>query len=390
MKNALIITTVSGFLLKFETDNIRLLQQQGYTVHYAANMNEPQYLFDPKRLEDLGVTAHHIDIARSPFMVGNNLHALQRVARLIDTYQIDLIHCHTPVGGLIGRLAPLLSKHRPSVIYTAHGFHFYNGASRIHNLVYGGAEGFLARFTDSLVLINAEDYQAAQRFQLSPGGKTYLIPGIGLDMNHFSPVTPRQKSEYRRKHGLPDDVFLILSVGELNENKNQLVILKVLQQLLAQATAPDSIHYGICGDGFYREKMAEQIRQMGLERHVTMFGYCLDVREYVAMADVVVFPSRREGLGMAALEALSMGIPVVASDNRGTREYMQPGVNGYICDCDDVDGYARNITRILQMSRAEREELGIAARASVERFDRHATSSIMEEVYSDTIRKAGQ
>ena len=390
MKNALIITTVSGFLLKFEAENVRLLQKQGYTVHYAANMTEPQYLFDPKQLDELGVIAHHIDIARSPFMIGYNLSALQAVARLIDTCHIDLIHCHTPVGSLIGRLAPLLSKRKPSVIYTAHGFHFYNGASRVHNLVYNSAERFLAHFTDSLILINTEDYQAAQQFHLRPNGKTYLIPSIGLDLAHFHPATPQEKAEYRKKHGIPDNVFLILSVGELNENKNQLVILKVLQQLLSESADPDSIHYGICGEGFYHNKLEEQIRLTGLEHHVTLFGYCLDVREYIAMADVVVFPSRREGLGMAALEALSMGIPVVASDNRGTREYMQPGINGFICGCDDVNAYVQGITQILKMSHDERRSMGIAARASVERFDKSATSPIMQEVYADISRKAGR
>ena len=391
MKTALIITTVSGFLLKFEKNNVRLLQELGYSVHYAANLNEPHYLYDPQELSDLGVTAHHIDIAKSPFMVATNLSALKTVVRLINELDVELIHCHTPVGGLIGRLAaPLSRKKNLRVIYTAHGFHFYQGASLVHNQIYRSIESFLARFTDALILINAEDYQSAQSFRLKPGGNVYQIPGVGLDLTRFHPVSSAEKARLRQKYGFSDDVFLMLSVGELNENKNQLVILDVLTQMLKHVPDPDLVHYAICGDGFFRDKIKEQICQKGLERHATMYGYCVDVRDYVAMADVVVFPSRREGLGMAALEALAMGVPVVASDNRGSREYMQPGINGYICSCDDVEAYVRSIYRIFQMSPTERGAMGAAARASVERFGISHTHTIMQNIYQEITRKVNR
>lgn len=338
----------------------------------------------------MNVITHHVNIARSPFLLRNNLDSLHQVLRLIEDYDIRLIHCHTPVGGLIGRLAAALTRRRkPYVIYTAHGFHFYEGAPMIHNLIYGTVERLLARLTDMLIVINSEDHTHASRFRLKRDGHVFMIPGVGLDTSYFRPFPPELQAAYRRDHGIDSNAFLIMTVGELNENKNQLVVLKALRSVL-DASPGEQIHYGICGDGFFRNKMKEQTKQLRLQKHVTMFGYCRDVREYIAMANVIVFPSRREGLGMSALEAMSMGVPVIVADNRGTREYIQPGLNGFACQADDAEGYAKHILRLRRMPPEDLAAMGNAARDTAMRFDRQYTRKIMREVYALVDRKVQQ
>lgn len=382
MKNILILTTVSGFLNKFERDNVRILQDMGYTVHYAANKNEQIYAFDEQELEQAGVQLHHIDIAKSPYLFKVNYKAYKQLIHIIETYDISVIHCHTPVGGLLGRLAGRHFRGRGlKVIYTAHGFHFYKGAPLLNNTIFYMMERMMAPYTDIMVLINEEDYKNACRFPLKKGGQVYKIPGVGLDLEKFSPLSCTRKSEARKKLGLKEDDFFIVSVGELNENKNHEAVIKALARMRDSGKDISDIRYGICGDGFFHERLLSQIKALGLEDNVTLYGYCRDVRGILGCAQASVFPSIREGLGMAALESLAMGVPVIAADNRGTREYMHSGKNGYVCGARNVDGYIRGIEKIRGFNEAQMNKVSTYCRKSVQPFAKAYTNEIMKNVY---------
>ena len=224
-KHILILATTNDFLLKFEGENIALLQEMGYQVHYGANLREPAYLSDGERIRAKGVALHHLDIARSPYLLGENRRALEQVLELVKQWKVCAIHCHTPVGGLVGRLAGRMSPLHPVVVYTAHGFHFYRGAPLYNRMAFYPVEWNLARYTDLLVTINQEDYRAARRLPLKRGGKVFRLPGVGLDRQRFSPLPTGERQALRESLGLaPDDLFL-LSLGELNLNKNHQVVL---------------------------------------------------------------------------------------------------------------------------------------------------------------------
>lgn len=386
-KHILVLTTTNDFLSKFERENVKLLQQRGYTVHYAANMEEPHYISDKERIEKMGVEVHPIEIARSPFLLRNNKQALEQVVRVIRDHGISVLHCHTPVGGVVGRLAGRLCRRRPVVIYTAHGFHFYKEAPLWNQLVYYQVEKQLARYTDILIVINEEDYRNAQRFRLRRGGRLYKIPGVGLDTAVFRPLSAEERRQRRDTLGMAQDAFFLVSVGELNENKNHKVILEALAKIRRLRGEMPPILYGICGDGFYRERMERWIVEMGLKDVVTLYGYCRDVPQILGCADALAFPSKREGLGMAGLEALAMGVPVLAADNRGTREYMQPGKNGFVCPYDDVDGFVRGIERLRAQDDRQREAMRAYCRDSVRPFEKSYAIAAMRRIYTDVDRR---
>lgn len=386
-RNLLILTCVSGFLTKFQKDNVEILQRLGYTIYYASNMNVPHYLFDEQVFSDMGIIPCHVPIERSPFMVKNNWKALQQLIRLVREKDISVIHCHAPVGGMLGRLAGFFSNrqgHPVKVIYTAHGFHFYRGAPLVNNTLYRGAERLLAHNTDVLITINREDFQNAQRMHLKKGGKRYQIPGVGVDMAHFFPMEPARRLARRRELGLEGKTFFV-SVGELNENKNHIVVLKALKQMRDSGKDISRLVYGICGDGFFRERMEGWIQEMGLSHQVILFGYQQDVRPFVGCADAVIFPSRREGLGMAAVEALSMGIPVIAADNRGTREYMKHRENGFVCRWDDVAGFVSGMEYFMDLDPQSWTEMSRQCRQSVYGFRKERVYEIMEGIYGDVL-----
>ena len=383
-KHILIVTTTHDFLWKFERDNVDLLQRMGYVVHYAANLNEPAYRSDEARFQEMGVWAHHIDIARSPFLFAQNKRALRQLLWLVHRFRIQAIHCHTPVGGVLGRLAGRLCEgQRPVVMYTAHGFHFYKGAPVFNWLTYYQVERLLARDTDVLIVINEEDYQAARHFRLRKGGRLYKIPGVGLDTEVFRPLSETMRNDLRARLGLQTKDFFLVSVGELNENKNQVVVLKALEKLRQEEADGFSYRYGICGDGFLRKKMERWIEERKMQDTVTLYGFCPNVAEVLGCADAAVFPSKREGLGMAGLEALAMGIPVIAADNRGTREYMQDGKNGFVCHSGDVDGFVRGIRAVKSLDEERRRQMKEYFFRSVEAFGLEHAHQVMRRIYLD-------
>lgn len=390
-KRILFLTTTRDFLGKFEQGNVKILQNKGFEVHYAANMQEPHYPIDEEKLKALGVQIHPIAIARSPFLFADNEKALRQILQLIRRYHIQAIHCHTPVGGLLGRLAGELCREQGVVVvYTAHGFHFYKGAPAVNQLVYYPVEKQLARYTDILIVINEEDYRCARKFRLKRGGHLYKIPGEGLDTARFRPLPESERKRLRNELGIAEEAFFLVSVGELNENKNHGIVLEALEKLRQQQKGGPPIHYGICGDGFLRARLETRIRELGLADMVTLYGYCTNVPEILGCADASVFPSRREGLGMAGLESLAMGVPVIAADNRGTREYMEHGKNGYVCRFDDVDGFARGIEVLRELSPQARAAMAVHCRDTVRPFDKRYAGALMQRVYADVERRIGE
>lgn len=380
MKKVLIITTVSGFLLKFEKENVKILQEMGYEVHYAANSFNQMYRYEEGALEKINVTFHHIDIEKSPFNVVANFKALKQLCRLVKSEGISLIHCHTPVGGLLGRLTGAWCK-KLHVIYTCHGYHFYKGGSFFTNSIYYLIEKTLARFTDAIVLINREDYESTLKFRLKKQGKVYQIPGIGLDLEQFKPVSAEEKLELKKSLKIDNNKTFILSVGEINENKNHRIVLEALDILRSRGFDLSGLHYGICGDGAYRDRLTQLIKDYKLEEYVCLYGYCANVKDYINTADFTVFPSEREGLGMAALESLACGVPVIAADNRGTKEYMLSGKNGYVCDYDDGPGFAESIEKLINLNENKRKEMSICCIDTVKKFDKNITRQKMTEIY---------
>lgn len=363
----LFITTIAGFLQQFEMNDIAILKEKGYEIHYASNFNNPVYDFDTEELTKQGIKLHHIDIEKSPTKIGKNILAFRQIRTLLTREKIDAVHCHNPMGGVLGRLVCIGKKIK--VIYTAHGFHFYKDAPLMNWLFYYPVEYLLARCTDGIVTINREDYERAKRMRLRHGGYIERIPGVGIDTAKFKP-RPELKSKVREELEIPQDAFYILSVGELNKNKNHKTILEAI------ALIPDAnIYFGICGKGYASEELLDTARRLGIEQRFKLFGFRSDIPYMLQAADCFAFPSIREGLGIAAIEAMATGIPLITSDCRGTREYMHDGENGLVCFQGTPQEYAENILKMRDNPdmRAKMSEacVRISKGFAVEKTDKH-------------------
>lgn len=398
MKRVLFVTTISGFLPQFEKNDVKLLKQMGCQIHYASNFTNPIYAFDKTELEKNGVALHQIDIEKSPAKINKNIKAIKQLIKIIDENDIDIVHCHNPMGGVAARIAARAGKRKPKVIYTAHGFHFYKGAPIMNWLLFYTAERFLARYTDIIVTINREDYIRAKKFRLKKNGEVYLIHSVGVDKEKFAP-RPELREIKRAELGIPADAFHIVTAAELNENKNQKVVIEAVAALVnkyetsagndnkhnanyaGKSNRTYNIYYTICGKGPNEDNLRELIKSKGLEHQVQLLGYRTDMDEILQTADVFAFPSIREGLGVAAIEALMCNVPLIAADNRGTREYASDGNNGIVCRYDAVDEFEEAI-ELLYGNTAYRKRMADRCRESVKKFTIEEVEKTMTKVYT--------
>lgn len=375
-KKVLFVTTISGFLPQFEKNDVFILREMGFEIHYASNFKNPVYAFHETILKDQGILLHQIDIAKNPSKVAVNIHTIRQLKIIIEEYNIDLVHCHNPMGGVTARIAAACSKRKPYVIYTAHGFHFYKGASFMNWLLFYSAERFLAHFTDQIITINKEDYLRARQFCLKKGGSVHQIHSVGVDDCRFAPN--REIAEKKREEiGIPQTAFHIVTAAELNKNKNQKIIIEALTELQHK-----NIHYTICGRGTNERFLKRLVSEKGLNDRVHFLGYRTDMEEILQTADCFAFPSHREGLGVAAIEALLCGVPLIVSDNRGTREYAVENCNSIICDAGKSKDFAEAINLLYSDGR-KRDEMARRCRASAEKFTIREVEQTMRWIYQN-------
>lgn len=379
MKKVLIVTHVSGFVPQFEMNNVRILQQMGYEVHYASNFCNVHYGEDNHRLDGTGIVQHQVDFSRSPLGLCSNMRAYRQLKRLFKEHKFAMLHCHTPVASIYARLAASgYRKKRMKVLYTTHGFHFYDGAPLKYRLVYPIERG-MARLTDAIITINKEDFRNARKFRLAKRdgsrGRVYRIKGVGIESElYVKDAVVRERK--RQELGLAKDEFALVSVGELNRNKNHALAVEALGRLKHL-----KVRYFICGEGSERSRLLSLAEQCGVADRLTLTGFRKDIPEILTAVDAMVFPSVREGFGMAAIESLAAGLPVIATDNRGTREYMCDGVNGYVLSDNTVEAMAETIERMYRLSPEKYEEMKRNCMATAKRFDKETVGREMEEIY---------
>lgn len=333
----LYVTTISLTMNSFFKPHIEMLVSAGHRVEIACNDDG---LALDALYEKLGCVFHRVDFSRSP-LSPDNVRAFGQLRAVIEKGGYDIVHCHTPNASVITRLVcrKFRKKTGLKVFYTAHGFHFYKGAPKLNWMVYYPVEKFCSRFTDRLITINREDYALAkEKFH---AGEVHYVPGVGIDLSRFENVRVDREAK-RREIGVPEDAFLLLSVGELNENKNHQIIVKALAKLNRPR-----VHYAVAGLGDQHDALLKLAGELGVSGQVHLLGYRRDIPELNHAADAFCFPSRREGLGVSAIEAMACGLPVLTSNVHGINDYSIDGVTGYKCDRDSAEQFAAGIIRLM-------------------------------------------
>ena len=365
----ILYTTTIALTMNFFKSFINELTKNGHTVELACNCETPVDSF----YEDLGCKSHNIAFSRLPFN-NSNLTAYKQLKKLVESGEYDIIHCHTPVAAMITRLASRkIRKKGTKVIYTAHGFHFYKGAPKLNWLIYYPIEKICSYFTDALITINKEDYALAQRKMKAK--RVEYVPGVGIDVEKFANpgVTKEQK---REELGIPQDVKLLISVGELNKNKNHEAVIRAIKDL--------DVYYIIAGKGDLQDHLQNLIDELNMSNRVKLLGYRTDVAELYAASDIFVFPSFREGLPVSMMEAMAAGLPCIASKIRGNMDLLVDGKGGGLCGANNIDSVT-NAIRTLTDNLDLCQKMSKYNLDCIKEFDISVVEKEMEKIYNETL-----
>ncbi|EJX07997.1 glycosyltransferase [gut metagenome] len=326
-------------------------------------------------LAAMGVDCIQIDFARNVLKVGQNLKAYRQTRKLVKLNHYNLIHSHSPIGGLLSRLAARdLRKQGTKVIYTAHGFHFFNGAPLLNWLIFYPIEKISSRWTDVLVTITHEDYQLATQKMYAK--KVVYVPGVGIDTQSFlsDSKTASLREEKRKELGFTDQDILMLSVGELNKNKNHEVILRAMAQL-----GNKRLKYAVAGRGILKDHLEQLASELGIAEQLCLLGFRSDVRDLFKAADLFAHPSFREGLSVAVMEAMASGLPIICTEIRGNVDLIDNGKGGFWFHPADVNSAAQALKNVVSAS--DRQSLGDYNRKKAEGFDIKVVLDTMKDLY---------
>lgn len=366
-KKVLFVSHRANFA-KFNRPFMRWFKKQGYEVHYASDGEEEVLDCDK-----------HFDICfdRSPYSKCN-IKAYRQLKDIIDKENYDIIHCHTPMGSVVTRLAAKDARKKGTrVLYTAHGFHFYKGAPLVNWLFYYPIEKYLSKYTDCIITINQEDFECAKaKFKPTNVEK---INGVGVDLNRFRPVSGDEKVSLRKQYGFNEDDFILIYVAEFTENKNHRFILGCLEQLKNMIP---NLKVIFAGDGVMSEKMIKMSNRLGLGNIVNFLGYRKDIDKLLKMPDISISASIREGLGLNIIEGMACGLPIVATKNRGHCDIVSASTNGYLYDLGSKDEFIKYITELYN-NKAKREEMRKVNISDVKRYSLEDAIKSMGCIYRD-------
>lgn len=376
-KKALIVTALAGFIRSFLTSDIIQLQERGYDVTCAANMYHPGSDGMDEYFRSLGVTFEQIDFSSNKPFSRATANSYEQLKQLLKDSHFDLVHCHTPIAGALCRWAcRTMRSCGTKVIYTTHGFYFHKGSGFKSWALFYPVEWIMSGLSDAIITINSEDYRAASRMRCP---HVYHINGVGVDVDKFWSVDI-DRDGYRKSLGIGPNDTVVLSVGELSRRKN----LKVVIDALALLARPDIVLIH-CGNAMNADNTLEEVKKAAEEGHVRMkmLGLRNDMPQICKCADIGTISSTREGLGLAGIEMLASGLPLVASGVHGILDYAKDGVNGYLANPYDAMSFAHGIEKLLDPD--VRAKMRSVCHETALPFDSAVSRMQMKRIYDDVL-----
>lgn len=338
----------------------------GFEIHCAASLKDRSPLLD-----ELPITLHEISISRNP-LAFENYKGFKELCEIIDEHGIQYVHCHSPTGGMIGRLAAKACKVK-KIMYTAHGFHFFKGSPLKNWLLYYPVEFLLSKITDALFTINLEDFNLAREKMLAK--HVYFVEGIGVDLDKFKSIAiDTNDGAYT---AFDDSRINLITIGEFIDRKNYSTLLHSVAKL-----EKEKFRLFICGIGERENQIRLLAQSLGLENNVVFLGYRKDIPQLLKRCDIFVFTSFQEGLPVSVMEAMACGLPVVCSDIRGNSDLIDDALGGFTCNPHNSDEFYNRL-KLLCNNEEERKRLGQYNLEKIKKYSSQELSKKMKSYYSE-------
>lgn len=380
--SALFVTTVPITLEQFLAPFALHFRAQGWLVDALANGAAT----DPHIAEAFD-QRFDIEWSRNPFSPKNLTGTAATVRRLVSEGAYDIVHVHTPIAAFVTRFAlrSLPAMTRPVVIYTAHGFHFYRGGSPVKNAVFRATERAAAAWTDFLITINAEDYEAARQFGTIDPARVRHIPGIGVDTDVYRPdaATPEQIASIRSELDVPPDAFMLTMLAEYAPVKRHEHVFAAMARVKHREVVLAAV-----GGGPLESRLREQVAALGLSDRVRLAGWRRDVPAVLAASDALILASSREGLPRSILEAMSTALPVIGTETRGITDAVGHDA-GWVVPKDDVAALADAIDLAAEHPEEAARRGAEARRRAVSGFSLDVVIAAHEELYAEALASRG-
>lgn len=362
MKKVLFVASVTIHINTFHIPYLKMFKDAGYEVHVASNGEEKIEYADKH---------FNLNFSRSPFNK-DNIKAYKELKKIIEKENYNVIQCNTPVASVLTRLAAKNKrKSGTRVIYMAHGFHFYKGAPLKNWLIYYPIEKYLSKYTDDLITINKEDFEFAKK--KIKAKNIHQIHGIGVDKTKFdTSLSEEERQQLKSSLRIEKDDFVMAFVGELNENKNQIILIEAMKDLVKEN---NKFKLLLAGQGSLKEYYEEKIKEYNLEKNVYLLGYRKDIQKLLQVINLYISMSKREGLGLNLIEAKIAKIPTIASINRGHKEIIKNNEDGFLIVANDCENL-KNKIRELYRNKELRKQFIINSNKNIEKF-------YLENVYEE-------
>lgn len=330
----LYITTVSRTINAFLVPHIKMLLKNGYVVDCACSIDKH---VDEGLIRD-GVNIYDIPFCRNPLSL-NNLKAFKELMKIQKKNNYDIVHVHTPVASIYGRLLKLRFR-KLNTIYTAHGYHFLKKGPKIGWVLYYPIEKIMAKLTDITININKEDYEITKN-RLKPK-KCYLVNGVGLDLSKYKPLSEEEIYKKREELGIKKEDFIIIMIAELNRNKNQIQLIKAMELL---KDIHPNVKALLVGEGEKLSELKEEVINKHLEDNVKFLGFRNDINELINISNIGVLLSYREGLPRNVMELIANNKKVIVTNIRGCRDIVTNENIGSLVEVGDYIGLYKIIEK---------------------------------------------
>lgn len=369
-KRILFAANLESFFTKFLIPQLEQFKKMGYEIHIATKLEDKEIPFCDKKFD--------VDFARG-FNLKQNITSYKQMKEILKKEHYDIISCHTPFGGAITRLAAKnLKLKNTKIVYMAHGFHFYEGAPKLKYWLFYTAEKYLAKCTDTLITINKEDYEIAKK-----NFKTNVkyVPGVGLDESKFAfKMSKKDKKELRNSLGLKEQDFIMIYPAELLARKRQIWLIKTLQEVLIEN---NNFHILLPGKDSLNGECQKLVNELNLESQIHFLGFRNDIPKLLKIADIAITSSMQEGLPVNVMEAIYVGIPVVATDCRGNRDLIKNGKNGYVVGIDDKKEFCKKILYYAKLNDKQKNKIKEFDKKFIEKF---LLENVIEEITKYSIK----
>lgn len=376
---ALLLAAMGSVHRQHNKANIKALKEIGAIIYLAANFgtdtprekNNTQFVAECKRD---GINIIDIPFRRGGFIT--NIFQIPVLNKFLKREKFDIVHVHTETGGFMLRLSCLIqSKCNTKFVYTPHGMSFWKGSSLKSQLVYRPLERWICSAMDMNLGMNMEEVENLKRWNKRTA---HYVHGVGLNVARMQNPA-RSREQMREEFGLTESDKFIASIGELDDNKNHITVIKALATL-----GRKDFKYVVCGVGPNKDMLLAEAEHMGLKENVILAGYRLDIPDVLNAADIFVFPSFHEGMPVSALEAMACGLPIICSEIRGNVDIIREGDNGYLFQPSDVETLARKLEYLLDDAE-KRKIMGLKNKENVKDFSLESVTEELIRIYKSVL-----